>query len=50
MAQTIVAVGPVRGATGVVTTEWSALVSTIEVIDWPPTFIVTVGSLGVQNQ
>ena len=50
VAPMIVAVWPVRGATGVVTRECSALVSTIEVIDWPPTFIVTVGSLGVQNQ
>lgn len=50
VARTEVAVRPVRGATGLVTTEWSALVSTIKVIDWSPTFIATVGSLGVQNQ
>ena len=46
VAPTIVAVLPVKGATGVVTTERSAPVSTIKVIDWPPTFIMTVGSRG----
>ena len=44
VAPTIVAVQPVRGVTGMVTMECSAVVSTIEVIDWPPAFIVTVGS------
>ena len=46
VAPTTVAVQPVRGATGVVTMECSALVSTVKVIDWPPTFIVTMGSQG----
>ena len=45
-APTIVAVRPVRGATGVVTTKCSAAVSTIRVDDGPSTFIVTVGSRG----
>ena len=44
VAPITVAVQPVRGATDVVTMECSALVSTKKVIDWPPTFIVTVGS------
>ena len=38
VAPTIVAVLPVRGATGVVTRECSALVSTIKVIDRAPYF------------
>ena len=46
VAPTIVAVRPLRRVTGVVTTECSAVVSTIKVIDWPPAFIVTVGSRG----
>ena len=46
MAPTMVAVRPVRGATAVVTMECSAPVSTIKVVDWPPTFIVTVGPQG----
>ena len=46
VAPTIVAIRPVRGATGVITTECSVLVSTIKVNDWPLTFIETVGSRG----
>ena len=46
VAPTTVAVWPVKGATGVVTTECSAPVSTVKVIDRPPTFIVTMGSQG----
>ena len=46
VAPTIVAVQPVREATGVITTECSALVSTIKFIDWPPTFSMTMGSQG----
>ena len=46
VAPTIVAVQPVRGATGVVTTECSAPTSTTKVIDWFPTFIMTAGSQG----
>ena len=46
VAPKAVAVWPVRGATGVVTTECSAPVYTIKVIDWPLTFIMTVGSRG----
>ena len=46
VAQTIVAGWPVRGATGVVIMECSALVSTLKVINWPSTFIVTMGSWG----
>ena len=44
VAPTVVAVRPVRGATGVVTMECSTPASTIKVIDWPSTFTVTVGS------
>ena len=46
VATTIVTVQPVRGATGVVTTESSAPVSTIKVTDWLATFIVTLDSQG----
>ena len=46
VATTIVTVQPVRGATGVVTTECSAPASTIKVIDWPPTFVEIMCSWG----
>ena len=41
VAPTTVADQPVRGATGVVNTECSALASTIKVIDWPPTSLIS---------
>ena len=50
VAPTTVAVQPMRGTTGVVTMECSALVSTKKVIDWPPTFIMTRGSRGPKDQ
>lgn len=39
-----------KGATGEVTTEYLASVSTIKVTDWSSTFILTVGSLGPRRR
>lgn len=45
MASITVIYFPINGVTGWVTTECSALLSTIKVTDWPATIISTLGSL-----
>jgi hypothetical protein len=50
VAPTLVALHSVSVPTDLMTKECSAPVSTVKIIGWPPTFILTVGSWGLSSK